>query len=358
MHLSKIWAQGLRLFQNLEINLSPGINVFIGDNGAGKTSILEAADVLSRGKSFRAAHLAEVIQHDQERIMISAEVIDSSEQTVHLGFAKEGAETQLRLNQENVNKWSDLSQHLPLLAIHPESYQLITGGPNERRKYLDWGLFHVEPRFKKVWSDYVRALKQRNCCLRMQHIQEARQWHQALYENGEEITRLRIEYFTQIEPIVHELADKLGLKNTIMFKYKEGWNRQFDLLSLLEEELKSHNMPTSTQHGPHRANVAFTWNNNKFAKSSSRGQQKVLAIALKLAQATHLFEQYQKSSIYLIDELPAELDQARCEKVLTLLCGLENQVLITSVSKEPVSVLTPQEIKWFHVEHGQVTTML
>ena len=175
MHLSKLRVQGLRLFQDLELKLSPGINVFIGDNGAGKTSILEAADVLSRGKSFRAAHLSEVIQHDQDSLVISAEILDSNQQAVQLGIARNATETRLRLNQQNVSKWSELAQYLPLLAIHPESYQLITGGPSERRKFLDWGLFHVEHQFKQVWNDYVRALKQRNFCLRMQQRrQEAR----------------------------------------------------------------------------------------------------------------------------------------------------------------------------------------
>lgn len=358
MHLSTLRAQGLRLFQDLELKLSPGINVFIGDNGAGKTSILEAADVLSRGKSFRAAHLSEVIQHDQESLIISAEVLDANEQAIQLGIAKNAAETRLRLNQQNVSKWSELTQYLPLLAIHPESYQLITGGPNERRKFLDWGLFHVEHQFKKVWSDYVRGLKQRNFCLRMQRQQEAKQWHQILHHNGTQIGELRRTYFTQIEPIVHKIAGKLGLNDAIVFKYRRGWNEECELLELLDNELKNQELPTSTQHGPHRAEIAISWQEGKFAKSSSRGQQKILAIALKLAQATHLFEQYRKSSIYLIDELPAELDHARCERVLKLLADLKNQVLITSVSQEPVAGLTDQEIKWFHVERGNVSSML
>ena len=157
---------------------------------------------------------------------------------------------------------------------------------------------------------------------------------------------------------MHEIADKLGLKEAIVFKYRRGWSAEFELMELLDKELNNQEPPISTQYGPHRAEIAISWQDGKFAKSSSRGQQKVLAIALKLAQATHLFEQYQKSSIYLIDELPAELDHARCESVLNLLAELKNQVLITSVSQDPVAGLTDQEIKWFHVERGNVTSML
>ena len=358
MHLSTLRAQGLRLFQNLDIGLSPGINVFIGDNGAGKTSILEAADVLSRGKSFRAAHISDVVQHGQEQLIIAAEIVNGSDRSVQMGVARDSTQTQLRLNQKSVSKWSALTENLPLLAIHPESYQLITGGPGERRKYLDWGLFHVEPRFKKLWTDYARGLKQRNHCLRMQQFQEAHQWHQALHDNGEAITDLRSSYIAQISPIVQEVAGKLGLNDAISFDFKRGWDAHRALSSLLDEELKSANKPNTTQCGPHRADIAISWKGSKFAKTSSRGQQKILAIALKLAQAKHLFEQHKKSSIYLIDELPAELDRARCEKVLELLAQLNSQVLITSVSKDPVLALNHREINWFHVERGQVTSML
>lgn len=358
MHLSKLRAQGLRLFENLDIGLSPGINVFVGDNGAGKTSILEAADVLSRGKSFRAAHLSEVIQRGQQNLVISAEVLDANNQSLQLGVAKDASHTQLRLNQQNVHKWSALTQNLPLLAIHPESYQLVTGGPGERRRYLDWGLFHVEPCFKKLWADYARGLKQRNHCLRGQQYEQARQWHQILSDNGEQISRLRNKYLSEIEPIIREIAGNLALNEPILFKYKPGWDQQFTLQSVLEQELSYADIPSSTLHGPHRAELTIAWKDGKFAKTSSRGQQKILAIALKLAQAKHLYAQLQKSSIYLIDELPAELDHARCEKVLDLLAELENQVLITSVSKDPVLTLMNQEIKWFHVERGRVTSML
>ena len=358
MHLSKLWVQHLRLFSNLEIDLSPAINVFVGDNGAGKTSVLEAIDILSRGKSFRTSNISEVVEHNKKELIISAEIEGAVNQSTHLGIAKNGLDTQLRVNKKNVSKWSELTQYLPLLAFHPESYRLITDGPSQRRKYMDWGLFHVEPHFKEVWKNYSRALKQRNVCLKQQQLEEASSWHQALVKNGEELDRLRNSYFLEIEPIVQLIAPKLGLNDAIVLDYKPGWDRQTSLLSLLENELANGKIPFSTQCGPHRADIALGWKGSSFAKSSSRGQQKILAITLKLAQAEHLFTQYNRSSIYLIDELPAELDQARCQKVLGLLASLGNQILITSIAREPIKKFTSQEINWFHVERGQVTSML
>ena len=358
MHLSKLWAQHLRLFNKLEINLSPAVNVFVGDNGAGKTSVLEAIDILSRGKSFRTSNISEAVEHNEKELMISAEIEEDFNQSIHLGMARNGSGTLLRVNQQNVDRWSKLTQHLPLLAFHPESYRLITDGPGQRRKYVDWGLFHVEPHFREVWSNYSRALKQRNACLKQHKVNEARSWHHALEGNGEELDQMRDGYFREIEPIVRRIAPKIGLNDDIVLDYRSGWDQQEGLLKLLESELTAEKLPTRTQYGPHRAEIAFSWKGTSFAKSSSRGQQKILAIALRLAQAEHLYTRYNRSSIYLIDEFPAELDQARCQKVLDLLASLGNQILITSIAAEPIKKLTSQEINWFHVERGQVTSML
>ena len=358
MHLSVLRAQGLRLFQDLEIELSPGFNLFIGENGAGKTSILEAADVLSRGKSFRAGQLSEVVRNGQDRLVISAEVLNGTDEKVQLGMARDAGSTRLRLNQQNVHNWSALTECLPILSIHPESYQLITAGPNERRKYVDWGLFHVEPNFKRAWVNYSRALKQRNFCLKLKHINEAKQWHQTLQENGEQIHHMRSQYIDEIAPIVQELADKLALNDVISLKHKPGWDLREGLETQLDAELSCPDCPISTQVGPHRADVIISWNDSRFAKTSSRGQQKILAIALKLAQAMHLYRRQNKSSIYLVDELPAELDQVRRQKVLQELSKMPNQVLITSISKDTLSAINRQDINWFHVERGRVTSMV
>ena len=358
MHLTKLRAQNIRSVEQLAVDLAPGINLFTGDNGAGKTSILEAVDILSRGQSFRSHHILEIITHKQEALVVSAELISAENVSVQLGIEKNAAFTKLRVNQNNVAKWSDITQHLPLLTIHPESYKLVTGGPGERRKFLDWGLFHVEPQFIHHRRDYNRALKQRNYCLRNKNIETARAWHQVLVQNGHYINDLRTLYCTEISEIMLPIASKLGLKDAIILKYARGWKEGADLEALLEEELNSNNFPARTISGPHRADILFTWNDAKFAQASSRGQQKVFAIALKLAQARHLMQRVKKSSIYLVDELPAELDRGRCEKVLRLLADLESQILITSISKDAIETIPNQDINWFHVKHGQVSSML
>ncbi|MEM7304638.1 MAG: DNA replication/repair protein RecF [Pseudomonadota bacterium] len=357
MWLTSLQAQNLRCFEKIELKLSPDINFFIGDNGAGKTSILEAVDTLSRGKSFRANHLRTIANYDNPEMSIFAEVDDGSKHSVQLGIQFRQNRTELRINREKVKKWSELAVCLPVIDIHPESYLLITGGPVERRKFLAWGTFHVEPSFLPLWTEYYRALRQRNACLREQKPDQARHWHPILAANGEKINSLFRKYSEQLSPYVTDLLRDFELPQEIELCYSSGFNDQ-SLFDGLDKELKRHPKPMVTSCGPHRSDIKIYWNDHEFAKTSSRGQQKVLALVLKLAQAKLLSNVSNKPSIYLIDELPAELDEKRCFSALSILKSLKCQAFITSVSTERIESFTTAHSNTFHVEQGQVREML
>lgn len=356
MWLQQLQAQGLRSFDECKLEFSQGINVLYGDNGVGKTSILEGINILSCGKSFRTSKIGNIITSGKSELTLYGEVSDQ-EDLIQMGVQFGSGAKELRINREKVNKWSDLAKILPILDIHPESYLLITGGPIERRKYLNWGMFHVEPSYAQIWSEYTKALKQRNYCLKTRNIKHARYWHQSLSKNGQCISVALEKYSREIAPYINKVLDKFGFKENIELKYSSGWDREYDLEELLDYELQGDDLPLSTQNGPHRGDLKINWQGRVFSKTSSRGQQKVLAIALKLAQAQLLKQQYGKLSVYLIDELPAELDQQRREVALDILSQLDSQVIISAVSKESMRCLDKQ-VKWFHVEHGSVSAMV
>ena len=357
MWLKSLQAQNLRSFVNFNLTFSPDINFFIGDNGAGKTSILEAVDVLSRGKSFRSNSLRNIANYNDPRLTIFSEMQDASGARVQLGVQCHNNSTELRINREKVNKWSSLAAFLPVIEIHPESYTLITGGPAERRKFLAWGTFHVEPSFLNAWTEYHRALKQRNSCLKEHKIKEARYWHPVLAQSGEKINHLFAQYINRLIPYINELLNEFELPDEIKFLYLAGFNGP-SLADDLEKELKNQLVPTVTSCGPHRSDIQIAWNEHGFAKTSSRGQQKVLAMALKLAQARLLSDSLDKPCVYLIDELPAELDEKHCSNALSIIRGLNSQAFITSVSTDRILSFTQPTSKMFHVERGNVLEMV
>ena len=357
MWLKSLQAQNLRSFDNFSLVFSPDINFFIGDNGAGKTSILEAIDVLSRGKSFRSNSLKNIANYNNPRLTIFSEIQDALGKTQQLGIQCVNNDTELRLNREKVHKWSNLAAFLPIIDIHPESYMLITGGPSERRKFLTWGVFHVEPSFMKMWTEYHRALKQRNSCLRERKTPEARHWHPVLAETGEKINDLFRRYVSRLAPYINDLISEFELPEGIEINYLAGFSGP-SLANHLEKELHNKLLPSATSCGPHRSDIQINWNKHSFSKTSSRGQQKILAIALKLAQARLLSDIQDKPAIYLIDELPAELDEKYCLNALRIIRGLESQAFVTSVSTERISSFTGSTSKLFHVKRGDVLEML
>lgn len=356
MWLQKLQAYGLRCFDQVELNFTPGINVLYGGNGVGKTSILEGISVLSCGKSFRTSKLSHILNDQVSQLILFGEV-NLPDQSRQLGVQYDGATTKLRVDQKDVGKWSDLAKILPVLEIHPESYLLISGGPIERRKFLNWGMFHVEPSFGKTWYEYSRALKHRNSCLRNKRHDQAKNWHNTLAGLGENISIQLTHYTEQIIPYVNHLTDLFLLSDQVSLEYDRGWSHQHDLLQLLDQELLQENVGFTTMYGPHRGNLIIKWRDQLFAKSSSRGQQKVMAIALKIAQAQFLTASNHTQSLYLIDELPAELDQKRQQIAFNLLNDIESQIIISAVTEDSTKY-KDSNVKWFHVEHSGVTSMV
>ena len=356
MWVEKLSAQHLRAFEQFNLQLNAGLNIFTGTNGTGKTSILEAIDVLSRGKSFRCSSVNPIIQFEQNDLTVYAEIHTEQGDCLPIGLKYAHGKPQLKLNREKVEKWSTIAAELPIIDIHPESYLLVTGSPEERRRFLSWGAFHVEQRFYPAWLQYHRALKQRNECLKQKNYPEAAHWHPIMAESGQLISQIFAQYVEVISPYIVDYIDQFGFDEPVEFDYEPAWNRAKSLQACLDEELQQRNNTTTI--GPHRSELKLSWHGQKFSKSSSRGQQKVLALAMKLAQSTLLIESTQKTPLYLIDELPAELDEYRCQMAIEVISGLNAQALITSVSPEPLIKFVENDAKWFHVEHGQVSEML
>jgi len=356
MWLQSLQAQRLRSFQQCELTFAPGINILYGDNGVGKTSILEGISLLSCGKSFRTNSLSHIISHNSSDLVLYGEV-NNINGADNIGVQLACSQKKLRLNQESVSRWADLAKILPVLDIHPESYLLITGSPQERRRFLNWGVFHVEPSFSQLWSNYSKALKQRNFCLRTHNIKEARNWHNVLSDNGQHITQLLDHYCSNLMPHITDVLAKFNIEHRIQLKFSAGWDVNLKLEDILDAELNVQELPLSTHNGPHRCDLKIYWEDRLFSKSSSRGQQKVMAMALKLAQAKLMQESYQKRLVYLIDELPAELDDEKKSIAFDILGELQSQVIISAVSKDSMQCLGKQ-VKWFHVKHGSVSAVV
>jgi DNA replication and repair protein RecF len=270
-------------------------------------------------------------------------------------------EALLKVAGSPVKSVARLVEHLPLQVINADSFELLTGAPGARRRYLDWGVFHVEHRFLEQWQRFQRCIKQRNKLLRHGKIreQELSVWTRDLATAGAAIGDYRRAYFKLLVPrftdIVKQLVPSLG--DGLELRYQQGWDRQSTYEAALHSSISSDIEQGYTHVGPQRADIRVLIDGRLAADTLSRGQQKLVVCGLKLAQGQLMSEQGKGSCTYLVDDLPSELDLEHSRQVCELLASMKAQVFITCVDQADIVSVWPEEtsdMAMFHVEHGTV----
>lgn len=352
MSLQSLLIQNLRIIKQLDISFAADANLFIGENGAGKTSILEAIDILSRGRSFRERRTTPLLRKDAEELIISGKV-NSINQTTHLGIQKSTRQTILHCNQEKVASISNHASYLPVLSMHPDSHQLIQGSGKYRRNYIDWSAFHVKPLFLQNWRDYSKCLRQRNVALRNSaSTDELLVWTKQLSAIGEEVNIARLEIFQEISAIFSEFISILLPECEISLNYQRGWSEEHSLETALQEAHNQEFLSKTTQRGPHRADLKIFLNQQVAAAAASRGQQKLIAASLLLAQIDHIQRYSEQKCVVLLDDIRAELDQQHAHALITALQSLGCQVFITAIELDQIDINGWEKTKVFHVKQG------
>lgn len=357
MHLTRLKAQNFRNFTSLDFEPNPHFNLIYGANGSGKTSILEAIHFLSLGRSFRSHLINRIIHYDKTCLTVFSSLKASDNTLLNIGIEKDkNGKLRLKLGNENTQSAAQLAKVLPLQLLNPDSYHLLTEGPRPRRAFLDWGVFHVEPLFFKLWQRFQKALTQRNAALQQnmswQHIQA---WDNELVPVAIALSQLRERYFLQLLPMVHTILNQLIVIENFTMTYRPGWDKNEDLATVLANAYHRDRALGYTQYGPQRADISFRINTIPAHDVLSRGEQKLLVFALKLAQGMLLKLATGKTCLYLLDDLAAELDSQHREHVIKVLSTFDAQVFITAVDDSTIGeLLKSLSHSRFHVEHNNV----
>ncbi|MEZ5594900.1 MAG: DNA replication and repair protein RecF [Pseudomonadales bacterium] len=360
MTVAEFRLQNFRNISEAAISLGDGVNLFVGDNGAGKTSILEAIHVVARGRSFRAADSAALCREGMPGYAIGLTVTTPNQDPETLLLRRTGQHQEILLNHQRCHRQSDLARRLPIQLVTPDVGELVTGSPGVRRQFLDWGLFHVKHNYHVNLRRYMAALKQRNAWLRAvdpRRLPEVDPWAPQLSIFAQEIHAARDHYCEALFPAVQRYAMALGLELEVDIRYGRGWSTEYseDLADILGEQVAGDVKFGGTRAGPHRADLFVKSRSRSAGATLSRGQAKVLALAFHLAQVDILRRLSGITSIVLFDELVAELDSQRCIKVLDALESSQSQVLITAVQlPDDRLVKNRTNLRMFHVKHGEV----
>jgi len=238
MFLDTLKISYLRNITAAHLELSPQVNVVVGENGSGKSSLLEAIYFLGYGRSFRTHTARPVIQDNAAKSTVFGEFQDA-ERRIPLGIERlrQGAMT-MRFDGKTLQSVAELLKHFPMQLVSPDSYKLLEEGPMFRRQYLDWGVFHVEHDYLNVWKRFQRALKQRNAALREGlSLNQITVWDHDLIPSAEQIHAMRENYFNALEPMLQATCESLFPDFNITIRYQRGWGEEQSLESLLVERL-------------------------------------------------------------------------------------------------------------------------
>lgn len=357
MRLLQLQITNFRNIESAEITLVNGVNLIVGDNASGKTSLLEAIYYLSHVRSFRTQHVTDLIRRENPYLQLVSTIETVDELTIPLGIRRSRNKSQIRVNRKPIKRVSDIAAQFPVLAIHPDSYILITGSPSQRRQYLDWGVFHVEHGFFKAWQRYKKALSQRNAALKSKQKYDVCQlWNNEISNTANCIDQLRRQYFEKLLPYFYKLTKKFFPNDIVQIEYKRGWLHDRLLLDLLEENLQKERLRGYTSVGPHRAELLIKVNNQSAQTCISRGQQKTLVALMRLSQAMQFTESTNKSCVLLYDDLAAELDKKHRVMILDVLSSMNIQLFLTVIEEQQIDLSGWQNKKMFHVEHGKITS--
>jgi DNA replication and repair protein RecF len=352
MSLKRLEIQSFRNLHSVLIEPDEGLNLITGENAAGKTSLLEAIFYMSYGRSFRSSQIKHLITHDLEYFRLMGNL---AENNTRVGIERYIDSQLIRVNQKTINKASELSALLPVLVLHPDSHQLISAGPDHRRQFMDWGVFHVEHEFLHSWKKYKTALSQRNAALRMGQADKlCSLWNAALVEHARVIENLRLKYLESIQKLTNELALELFPEHSIQLNYRRGWPSEVEYEDYLTINLSKDRDKGFTQSGPHRADIKILVDGQAAQSSISRGQQKKLVTLLKIAQLMLFSQCSTNKCVLLFDDLPAELDKENQNKIMSILSKLNIQLFITAIDGQQIDCQYWKEHKVFHVEQGKI----
>lgn len=350
----------LRVRNLSEVQIRPAdrVNIIYGNNGSGKTSLLESIYMLGLGRSFRSAKLEPVIDIKADDCVVFAE-LDAG---VSIGLNKSRKQGHiLKLLGERQKSWVETARHLPMQIINSDSFSLLEGSPKVRRRFLDWGVFHVEHEFALAWRKANKCLAQRNLLLKQRRLDKAQleAWDAEFCILGAQIDSHRKHYIDQYLPILTDALPRLIDIPNLKISYERGWDENSGLADALSNSMERDVRYGATQIGPHRADISIKIGRNAAADVLSRGQQKLLVSAMKVAQSQLLYRLTEEKGIYLIDDLPSELDDDNRVLICRLLEELGCQIFITCVDAKEIEKCWSIDVSTgkFHVEHGKITTL-
>lgn len=352
MELTRLWLTDFRGYEVVEVGFAPGFTALVGPNGVGKTNLLEAVSLLSTTRSFRGAPPEAMVRVGADRAVVRAEGRrDEREILIELELPRQGR-SRVQVNRQRLRRVSDLLGALRTTVFTPEDLALVKEGPALRRQYLDDLLVALDPPVDRLLTDVDRVLRQRASLLKQAggRLDDAAShtldvWDDKLAELGTEVTLRREALTAQLEPRVDVAYRELAAtaRGAIGLSYQRSWSGDALVEALRVGRPQDVRRGASTV-GPHRDDLALELNELAARTQASQGEQRTLALALRLAGHRLVAERLGEAPLLLLDDVLSELDPARSEALLDRLPS--GQVIITSAQELPPPARTDRLLRF------------
>ncbi len=355
MLLEKLDISSFRNIERALIDASPGINLVIGPNASGKTSLLEAIYYLSWARSFRSSLTRDLIRHGDGQFTLVARMRSTGrDRRLTLGIKRQQKRLQIRCQGESIHSSSLLTRNFPVLLLGSDSFQLLTEGPRQRRRLMDWCLFHVEQDYLPLLKKYQQVLAQRNACLRLHATPRAQvqAWDRQLHPLVTQLHNYRQSFIPKFEERLKARWAAIS-DQPVTVSYVAGWDTGVDYAEELNRRLPEDIKRGYTRLGPHTANMRFKVANRSVSHSLSRGQLKSFIACVILTQADIYRQYHDDSPCLLVDDLPAELDGEARGLLMSIIKNSGLQTFVTATHQALLGELDEGQTL-FHVEHGRL----
>ena len=353
MWINKIKLNNFRNYNKQEIKLYKNINVFFGENAQGKTNIIESIFLCSMGRSFRTNKEKELIKFNEKNTIVEIE-FEKKDRNGKIKI-EIGEKKQIFLNGIKLKKLSELLGNINMVIFTPDDINILKGGPQNRRKFLDVMISQLRPNYMHLLTLYLRTLEQRNNYLKQIKLEKKDEnmldiWDEKLVDYGIKIYEYRLEYIEKIQKKIKKIHKEITEeKEEIEIKYFSDANTRQNFLNELKSRRKLDIIKGYTTKGIHRDDFMIYINDKEVQIYGSQGQNRTAILSLKLSELNIIYDDIGESPILLLDDFMSELDNKRREKFLK---NIENiQVIITCTEK---ILLDNLEYFSYNVKDGNV----
>ncbi|MFO7814897.1 MAG: DNA replication/repair protein RecF [Halanaerobiales bacterium] len=369
MYIEKLLLKNYRNIKNIYLDLNPNLNIFIGNNGVGKTNLLEAVYLMATTESHRTNRDNELIQWDKESALVQLKLV-KEDYDLTISYKIEGRNKQIKINKNSLEKISDLVGNLNVILFSPEDLKIVKGGPHNRRKFLDLEISQVNPYYYHLLKEYNHILKQRNNLLKKMYNKKDRDlnllevWDDKLSEKGSKLIYKRYQVLNKLKLLARLSQRKLtaGDEN-LNIRYEStlkvnAKNEKEEIKKVFLKTLKKKRGKEFergyTLSGPHRDDLVFTINEVNVRKYGSQGQQRTVALALKLAELEFMKSESGEYPVLLLDDVFSELDKNRRDTLLSIIDDRIQTLITTTDLKDIDKILEKNNNNIYNVKAGSI----